>query len=77
MHWIAWNGNVLLLQSVIPFLLVSFAAPAEALEAMDRGCEEEASHDGCHRDRDAREDDNEVVGEAEGTVALAEALFRE
>ena len=63
--------------SVIPFLLISFAALAEALEAVDCGSKEEAGHYGCNRDRDAGEDDNEVVSEAEDTPALSETFFRE
>lgn len=44
---------------------------------MDCRSEEEAGYDGRHRHRDAREDNDEVVGEAEVAVALPEALFRE
>lgn len=63
--------------SVVVFFLISFAAFAEALEAVDRGGEEEAGHDGHHWDGDAREDDDEVVGEGEGTTALPKTFFGE
>lgn len=44
---------------------------------MDRGGQEEARHDGRHRHRDAREDDDEVIGEGEVAAALSKTFLRE
>lgn len=63
--------------SVIPFLFVILAAFAETLEAVNRGSQEEARHDGRHRHRDAREDDDEVIREGEVAAALSKTFLRE
>ena len=72
-----WMYSISNRPSVIALLLISFAAFAEALEAVDCGSEEEAGHDSCHWDRDTGKDDDEEVSEGEGTTALPKTLFRE
>lgn len=63
--------------SVVPLLFVILAASAETLEAVNRGRQEEAGHDGRHRHGDAREDDHEVIREGEVATALSKTLLRE
>lgn len=63
--------------SFFTLLLVSFSALAPALETVDGGCQEEAGHDGGHRDGDAREDDDEEIGESEGDLALPKTVLGE
>lgn len=73
-HW--WCRRFLS-SSVIPFLFVILAAFAETLEAVDRGGQEEARHDGRHRHGDAREDDDEVIREGQVAAALSKTFLRE
>lgn len=63
--------------SFFTLLLVSFSALAPALKTVDGGCQEEAGHNGGHRDGDAREDDNEEIGEGEGDLALPKTVLGE
>lgn len=41
------------------------------------GSQEEASHDGGHRDGDAREDDDEEIGESQGDLTLPKTVLGE
>lgn len=63
--------------SFFTLLLVPFSALAPALKTVDGGCQEEAGHDGGHRDGDAREDDDEEIGEGEGDLALPKTVLGE
>lgn len=72
-----WWCRRFLSSSVIPFLFLILAAFAETLEAVDRGGQEEARHDGRHRHGDAGEDDDEVIREGQVAAALSETFLRE
>lgn len=72
-----WWCRRFLTSSVIPFLFLILAAFAETLEAVDRGGQEEARHDGRHRHGDAGEDDDEVIREGQVAAALSETFLRE
>lgn len=63
--------------SLFALLFLCLIAFAPALEAVDGGGQEEAGDDGHHGHGDAREDDDEEVGEREGPLALTEAVLGE
>lgn len=62
-------------RSLLALLLVPLGAFAPALEAVNRGGQEEAGHDGHHGHGDPREDDDEQVRQRQGGLALAEAVL--
>lgn len=63
--------------SLLTLLLIPLGAFTPALEAMNSWSQEEACHDGHHRHRDARENDDEQVCESQCGLALTEAVLGE
>lgn len=63
--------------SLFILLLVPFASFAPALETVYGGSQEKAGHYGGHWDGDAREDDDEEIGEGQGDLTLTKTVLGE
>lgn len=63
--------------SFFALLILAFGTFAPALEAVNGGSQKEAGHDGRYGHGDAREDDDEEVGEGQGDLTLPETVLGE
>lgn len=71
------KGNLSPSSSLFILLLVPFASFAPALETVYGGSQEEAGHDGGHRDGYAWKDDDEEIGDGQGDLTLPKTVLGE